>query len=151
MFFASDNWAGAHPLIAESLLRSSGRYEIPYGEGEIDRRVERRLSELFERDVRVFLVGTGTAANALSLASQAKPASVIFCHPRAHVMHEGGGVELMTNGGKLVTAFAKRLSAMGFSNLTSKVYAETRHESLNEVNRDVIMQDFVSWAEKISG
>ncbi|MCB1446128.1 MAG: low specificity L-threonine aldolase [Rhizobiaceae bacterium] len=102
MFFASDNWAGAHPLIAESLLRSSGRYEIPYGEGEIDRRVERRLSELFERDVRVFLVGTGTAANALSLASQAKPASVIFCHPRAHVMHEGGGVELMTNGGKLV-------------------------------------------------
>ena len=63
----------------------------------------------------------------------------------------GGGRDPSTNGGKLVTAFAKRLSAMGFSNLTSKVYAETRHESLNEVNRDVIMQDFVSWAEKISG
>jgi threonine aldolase len=102
MFFASDNWAGAHPLIAEALVSAATGYSAPYGEGETDRKVERRLSELFERDVKAFFVGTGTAANALSLASQAKPASVIFCHPRAHVTHEGGAVELMTNGGKLV-------------------------------------------------
>lgn len=102
MFFASDNWAGAHPLIAERLAKVAGSYSVPYGEGEIDRKVERKLSELFECDVKVFFVGTGTAANALSLASIAKPASVIFCHPRAHVTHEGGAVELMTNGGKLV-------------------------------------------------
>lgn len=102
MHFASDNWAGAHPLVAESLVRAAGGYSVPYGDGETDRRVERKMSELFEREVKVFFVGTGTAANALSLASQAKPASVIFCHPRAHVTHEGGAVELMTNGGKLV-------------------------------------------------
>lgn len=102
MFFASDNWAGAHPLIAESLVKAAGAYSVPYGEGETDRRVERKLCELFEREVEVFFVGTGTAANALSLASQAKPASVFFCHPKAHVTHEGGAVELMTNGGKLV-------------------------------------------------
>jgi threonine aldolase len=102
MFFASDNWAGAHPVIAESLVRAAGGYAIPYGEGDMDHKVERKLCELFERDVKVFFVGTGTAANALSLASQAKPASVIFCHPKAHVTHEGGAVELMTNGGKLV-------------------------------------------------
>jgi threonine aldolase len=102
MFFASDNWAGAHPLIAESLVKAATGYSAPYGEGEIDRRVERKLSDIFERDVKVFFVGTGTAANALSLASVAKPASVIFCHPKAHVTHEGGAVEMMTNGGKLV-------------------------------------------------
>jgi hypothetical protein len=32
------------------------------------RSVERRLSEIFEREVAVFLVPTGTAANALALA-----------------------------------------------------------------------------------
>ena len=37
---------------------------------------------------------------------------------------------------------------MGFSNLNSTVYADTRHESLNELNRDEIMADFVEWAEK---
>ena len=84
MFFASDNWAGAHPLIAESLVKAAGGYSVPYGEGDIDHRVERKLCELFERDVKVFFVGTGTAANALSLASVAKPASVMFCHPKAH-------------------------------------------------------------------
>ena len=103
MHFASDNWAGAHPLIAESLVKAAGSYYVPYGEGDIDSKVERKLSEIFERDVKVFFVGTGTAANALSLASQARPASVIFCHPKAHVTHEGGAVELMTNGGKLVS------------------------------------------------
>jgi alpha-beta hydrolase superfamily lysophospholipase len=38
---------------------------------------------------------------------------------------------------------------MGFSNLVSKVYGQTRHESLNEVNRDVIMEDFAVWADSI--
>jgi threonine aldolase len=102
MYFASDNWAGAHPLVAESLAAAAGTYSVPYGAGEMDRKAEQALSELFEREVTVFFVGTGTAANSLSLASQARPASVIFSHPLAHVMHEGGAVELMTSGGKLV-------------------------------------------------
>ncbi|TIX42835.1 MAG: alpha/beta hydrolase, partial [Mesorhizobium sp.] len=38
---------------------------------------------------------------------------------------------------------------MGFSNLVSKVYPETRHESLNEVNRDIVMADFAAWADKV--
>jgi alpha-beta hydrolase superfamily lysophospholipase len=38
---------------------------------------------------------------------------------------------------------------MGFSNLVSKVYAETRHESLNEINRDAVMDDFVAWADGV--
>jgi threonine aldolase len=102
MYFASDNWAGAHPAIAESLVTAAGAYHTPYGEDDADRRVEEKLSALFEREVKVFFVGTGTAANALSLASQVRSASVIFCHPKAHVTHEAGAVELATGGGKLV-------------------------------------------------
>jgi threonine aldolase len=117
MFFASDNWAGAHPLIAQSFVEAAGTYSVPYGEGQMDAKVEKKLSELFEREVKVFFVGTGTAANSLSLASVAKPASVIFCHPKAHVTHEGGAVELMTTGGKLVSV---RPSGAGASKMDAE-------------------------------
>ena len=103
MFFASDNWAGAHPDIARRLLAESEGYAAPYGTSDLDRAVEARLSAFFERDVAVFMVATGTAANAIALASVNKVAAVAFCHNRAHIIHhEGGAVELMTTGAKLV-------------------------------------------------
>ena len=58
----------------------------------------------------------------------------------------GGESDPATNGGKAVTALASRMQAMGFSNLVSTIYAQTRHESLNELNRDLIMEDFAAWA-----
>jgi threonine aldolase len=103
MIFASDNWAGAHPLIAKRLSEAAATYASPYGEGEADALVERKLSAMFERDVSAFFVATGTAANSLALASVSRTAPLIFCHPEAHVIHhEGGAVEFMTGGGKLI-------------------------------------------------
>lgn len=57
----------------------------------------------------------------------------------------GGEKDPASDGGKAVEALAKRMRRLGFSNLNSKVYPETRHESLNELNRDVITQDFARW------
>ncbi len=59
----------------------------------------------------------------------------------------GGGSDPESERGKTVTALADRLRRMGFSNLVSTIYPDTRHESLNEVNRDLIMADFARWAE----
>lgn len=59
----------------------------------------------------------------------------------------GGGKDPATAGGKAVRALRSRLERMGFSNLETRIYANTRHESLNEVNRDTVMRDFVRWAE----
>src|SRR5690606_5769870 len=47
----------------------------------------------------------------------------------------GGEMDPATGGGKAVKQLERRLRRMGFSNLVSTVYAETRHESLNELNR----------------
>ena len=58
----------------------------------------------------------------------------------------GGAKDPATNLGKATEHLAARLRAMGFSNLVSKVYAQTRHESLNELNRDLIMAEFAQWA-----
>ncbi|MEI9427829.1 alpha/beta hydrolase [Mesorhizobium sp. Cs1299R1N3] len=61
----------------------------------------------------------------------------------------GGEKDPASDYGKGITHLASRMRGMGFSNLVSKVYAETRHESLNEVNRDTIMDDFANWADTV--
>ena len=61
------------------------------------------LSELFEREVAVSLVATGTGSNALALAALAPPGTAIFCHEEAHVIaDECGAPEFFVGGGKLV-------------------------------------------------
>ena len=77
MFFASDNWAGAHPAINERLSRESTRFASAYGSSALDLSIEKRFNEIFEREVAVFFVATGTAANSLSLASIARPGGLI--------------------------------------------------------------------------
>jgi threonine aldolase len=102
MHFASDNWAGAHPSIAESLVRHAGGFAQAYGTSELDRRVEQRFAEIFERECQVFFVGTGTAANALSLTAFNKAGGVAFCHREAHVIEdECGAPEFFLGGSRL--------------------------------------------------
>lgn len=102
MNFASDNWAGAHPAIAQHLLAAGAGFAAPYGASELDRNIERRFCELFEREVAVFFVGTGTAANALALAAINRPGGVSFCHREAHMLEdECGAPEFFTHGARL--------------------------------------------------
>lgn len=61
----------------------------------------------------------------------------------------GGDQDPATNNGKAIEKLASRLKAMGFSNLNSKIYANTRHETLNELNRDQAMQEFGTWLDTI--
>src|SRR5690606_5463283 len=80
MNFASDNWAGAHPAVAAALSAQAAGFAAAYGASELDRKVALRLSELFEREVAVYFVATGTAANALSMTALARPGGVAFTH-----------------------------------------------------------------------
>jgi alpha-beta hydrolase superfamily lysophospholipase len=61
----------------------------------------------------------------------------------------GGSADPATERGKAVERLAVRLRRLGFSNLVSRVYDETRHESLNELNRNIIMADFAGWLDEI--
>lgn len=101
MNFASDNWAGAHPHVAAALARAASGYAPAYGTSELDRRVERRFSEIFEREVAVFFVATGTAANSLSMASVSRPGAVAFCHSQAHMVEDECGAPEYLSGGTL--------------------------------------------------
>jgi alpha-beta hydrolase superfamily lysophospholipase len=61
----------------------------------------------------------------------------------------GGEKDPATDGGKAVHALAERMARMAFSRVTTRVYAETRHESLNELNRNIITEDFAAWADSV--
>jgi threonine aldolase len=102
MIFASDNWAGAHPKVTASLARHSAGFSSGYGNSGLDKKVTATFSEIFERDVAIFFVGTGTAANALSLTLANKPGGVGFYHYASHAIEdEGGAPEYFTGGGRL--------------------------------------------------
>jgi threonine aldolase len=102
MIFASDNWAGAHPSIAAGLSAHSGGFSTAYGDGALDRAVYERFNEIFEREVAVFFVATGTAANSLSLTAYNKTGGISFCHRESHVIEdECGAPEYFTGGSRL--------------------------------------------------
>lgn len=102
MQFASDNTAGISERILKAIAEASNGFAGSYGGDERTRALEARMADLFERDVTIFPVVTGTAANALSMAAIAAPWTGILCSHDAHVMtDECGAAEMFTGGAKL--------------------------------------------------
>ncbi len=102
MNFASDNVMGASAPVLDAVRRANEGPQTAYGEDAITKRIEQRFCELFEREVAVFLVATGTAANALALAAVVPPYGLCLCHREAHIMEdECGAPEFYTHGAKV--------------------------------------------------
>jgi threonine aldolase len=108
MNFASDNAAGIAPEILAAIARANDGAALAYGRDEWTKRVEARFAEMFEREVAVFLVPTGTAANALALAHLTPPWGAVLCHDEAHIATDecgapeffGGGIKLLGLAGE---------------------------------------------------
>ncbi len=101
--FGSDNASGMAPEIIEALARSSAGGVDSYGGDELTHDLDERFGEIFETDVCVLPVGTGTIANALSLAFLTPPWGAIFCYEEAHiVVDEANAPEFFTGGAKLI-------------------------------------------------
>lgn len=102
---ASDNVAGAAPEILAAIARAADGRVPSYGADAATKGLETRLSEVFERRVAVFPVPTGTAANALALATFTPPYGAVLCHREAHVaVDECNAPEFFSHGAKLILA-----------------------------------------------
>jgi len=102
--FASDNVSGASPEIVAALAAAAEGGAMPYGADDWTARVEAKCAEIFEAEVAVFPVATGTAANALALAALTPPHGAIYCHPGSHAYaDECGAPEFYSGGARLVT------------------------------------------------
>ena len=58
-----------------------------------------------------------------------------------------GGRDPSSLKGAAMLRLAARLQASGLTDVSAKVYPHTRHEGLNETNRDTIMADFADWLD----
>lgn len=104
MFFASDNSSPVPPQVIEALTVANTGYAMAYGRDPGMDRVREMIRDLFEApEAAVYLVATGTTANALALATMCQPWQAVFCHTHAHIAEdECGAPEFYTNGAKLV-------------------------------------------------
>lgn len=70
--------------------------------------------------------------------------------PRSLPLHlQGGGQDPATNNAQAILNLEKQLMRSGQTNITTKIYAEMRHESLHEYNRHQAIQDFIEWATAV--
>jgi len=89
MYFASDNAGPAHPKVLEALVAANTGYAMGYGADPIMEEVRQMVRDMFEApDAAVYLTATGTAANAILLATLANPWDTIFCAPMAHIQED---------------------------------------------------------------
>lgn len=103
MNFASDNTAGISPEILAALADANQGAVGSYGADPITARLEAKLAQIFEHEVAVFPVATGTAANALALAAVTPPWGAVLCHPLAHInSDEANAPEFYSGGAKMV-------------------------------------------------
>jgi len=120
MNFASDNAAAVAPEILAAIVAANEGPAMAYGNDAVTRRVEQRFAELFEHEVAVFLVPTGTAANALALAHLSPPWGAVLCHVEAHIATDecgapeffGGGIKLIGLPGEACKIGAAQFSAV---------------------------------------
>jgi len=103
MFFASDNAGPVHPKIMQRVVDANAGYAMPYGNDPIMEEVRTRIRDVFEApDAAVYLVATGTAANALALACYTQPWQTVFCAQYSHIEEdECNAPEFYSGGAKL--------------------------------------------------
>jgi threonine aldolase len=101
--FTSDNTAGGAPEIMAAVAAAASGQAPPYGTDSWTSSARSRFSEVFDCDVDLLPVATGSAANALSLAALTPPWGSVLCHRDSHINNdECGAPEFFTGGAKLV-------------------------------------------------
>jgi len=92
--FGSDNHSGMHSDIAESIENSNTDYCVAYGEDKYTKDAIKKFKEIFGKNIDVYFVCNGTAANILVLKAVTNSFNSIFCAKTAHLnVHECCGPE----------------------------------------------------------
>jgi threonine aldolase len=97
--FLSDNTASVCPQILEAIGAANRDLAVAYGDDPWTGRLDAALGAFFGTEVRAFAVATGTAANALALATLAPPYGAIYCHTEAHIACDECGAPGFFSGG----------------------------------------------------
>lgn len=101
--FRSDNTATVTPELIDALHLANQSSTPSYGADPWTAQLKSGMSDLFETEVRVFPVATGTAANALALAATCTSFGAVYCMPEAHInISEWNATGFFSGGTKVV-------------------------------------------------
>jgi threonine aldolase len=101
-YFKSDNTAAVSREILDAIAACNSGVALAYGADRWSDSLDEVFGKFFETKVRVFTVSSGTAANALALATLCPPWGTVLTHAEAHVERdECGAPEFFTGGAKL--------------------------------------------------
>jgi threonine aldolase len=109
MDFRSDNVHGASPEVLQAIARAAAGTQTSYGGDELTERVRRRCSEVFQTDVDIIPVVTGSAANSIAISALTPPWGAVLCHPHAHIYRdEWNAPEFFTGGARVFPVPSQR-------------------------------------------
>ena len=104
--FASDNAAGAHPVVLAALAAANEGSALAYGSDDHTRECSARFNDLFGADVTTRLTFNGTGANIVALAtllgSLPGPYHGVVCTDWAHIAVDETGAPERVLGAKLI-------------------------------------------------
>ncbi|HEY2356090.1 MAG TPA: beta-eliminating lyase-related protein [Phenylobacterium sp.] len=89
--FASDNAAPVAPEAMEAVLAANSGFAPGYGADPVSARAADLVRQLLDADAEVRFVGSGTAANAISLAALCRPFEAVLAHDHAHICTDETG------------------------------------------------------------
>ena len=101
--FSSDHVAPACDAILSAVNQANQGFVTSYGGDELTAKLQSMASDVFEKQVAIFPVTSGTAANALALSQIVPPFGAIYCYEAAHIVtDEAGAPSFFTGGAQLV-------------------------------------------------
>lgn len=100
--FMSDNNSGVHPKIMEAIVNANQGHNYAYGNDDITKVAIEKISKLFNKDVDVYFVTTGTAANVIGLSGLLKPYEAVVCADTAHINVDECGAFEKFSGSKIL-------------------------------------------------
>jgi threonine aldolase len=101
--FSSDHVAPACDEILAAVNAANHGFATSYGGDELTAKLQSVASEVFEKQVTVFPVISGTAANALALSQIVATFGAIYCYELAHIVtDEAGAPGFFTGGAQLI-------------------------------------------------
>lgn len=104
MRFYSDNNATVCPELMAAIVEANSGATRGYGDDRWTQALDNAFGRFFGTAVSVYPVTTGTAANALALATLVPPYGAVYAHDDAHVVRdECGAPEFFSGGLRLVS------------------------------------------------
>lgn len=118
--FMSDNNSGVHPKIIDAIVEINNGHDHSYGSDQVTKKAKDMISTLLGKDVDVYFVTTGTAANIIGLSGLLEPYQAVVCADTAHINIDECGALQRFSGSRILSV----------KNRNGKIYKEDIKEYL---------------------